>query len=99
MILRRFARSLKQQDWTAITIEFVLLVLGVFLGLQVANWNEARADRRVADAYLADIAADIRSDIAELASTRDSAMNRIGAASHLLRQAGISVTPSVQLTR
>ena len=41
MILRRLAQSLKEQNWTAITIEFVLLVLGVFLGIQAANWNTA----------------------------------------------------------
>ena len=42
MILRRFATALKEQNWAAIAIEFVLLVLGVFLGIQVANWNEDR---------------------------------------------------------
>jgi hypothetical protein len=42
VILRRLARNLREQNWTAITIEFVLLVLGVFMGIQVANWNEAR---------------------------------------------------------
>lgn len=42
MILRRLAQNLKDQNWTAISIEFVLLVLGVFLGIQVANWNEER---------------------------------------------------------
>lgn len=42
MILRRFAESLSRQNWAAITIEFVLLVLGVFLGIQVANWNAER---------------------------------------------------------
>lgn len=42
MILRRLSQSLKEQNWTAISIEFVLLVVGVFLGIQVANWNEDR---------------------------------------------------------
>ena len=42
MLLRRLSQSLKEQNWTAIIIEFVLLVIGVFLGIQVANWNEAR---------------------------------------------------------
>ena len=42
MILRRLAQNLREQNWTAIAIEFVLLVLGVFLGIQVANWNEDR---------------------------------------------------------
>jgi hypothetical protein len=42
MILRRLSQSLKTQNWTAIWIEFILLVTGVFLGIQVANWNEER---------------------------------------------------------
>lgn len=40
MILRRFAEALKPQNWAAIAIEFVLLVLGVFPGIHVANWND-----------------------------------------------------------
>ena len=46
MILRRFTTALKQQNWTTILIEFVLLVGGVFLGIQAANWNEQRAEDR-----------------------------------------------------
>jgi len=42
VILRRLSQSLKEQNWTAILIEFVLLVVGVFLGIQASNWNEAR---------------------------------------------------------
>ncbi len=33
MILRQLAQHLKEQEWTAIIIEFVLLVVGVFLGI------------------------------------------------------------------
>jgi hypothetical protein len=98
MILRRFAQALNEQNWTAITIEFVLLVLGVFLGIQVANWNQALTDRFVADRYLADIAGDIRSDLSELASTRAAALDRIGASSYILRQAGASaLVPDLEL--
>jgi hypothetical protein len=42
MILRRFSQALQAQNWAAIAIEFVLLVAGVFLGIQVANWNQER---------------------------------------------------------
>lgn len=45
MILRRLSQSLKEQNWTAIWIEFVLLVAGVFLGMQVQDWNSDRQDR------------------------------------------------------
>ena len=46
MILRRLSQSLKEQNWTAIWIEFILLVVGVFLGIQVANWNAAQQDKK-----------------------------------------------------
>jgi hypothetical protein len=60
MILRRLSQSLKEQNWTAITVEFVLLVAGVFLGIQAANWNGPReSDRRSAD-YTQRLKADLR---------------------------------------
>jgi hypothetical protein len=52
MIFRRLAQNLREQNWTAIGIEFVLLVLGVFLGIQVANWNEERQQVARQSAYL-----------------------------------------------
>lgn len=66
MILHRLAVRLKQQDWAAVTIEFLLVVAGVFVGIQVANWNEERKDRALDAAYVARIAEDVRSDVAEL---------------------------------
>jgi len=46
MILRRLTENLKKQNWTAIGIEFVIVILGVFIGTQVANWNQARIEKR-----------------------------------------------------
>jgi hypothetical protein len=92
MILRRRAQNLREQNWTAIGIEFVLLVLGVFLGIQVANWNEQRLDQQLAQRYLADIASDIRSDLNELARVQDSALDRMAASAHVLREAGVAVS-------
>jgi len=45
MILRRIARSIRTRDWFTFSIEFAIVVAGVFLGIQTANWNEARSDR------------------------------------------------------
>ena len=61
MMLRRFAENLREQNWTAIIIEFLLLVIGVFLGIQVANWNEARVDRERERVFLGQL----RDEIAE----------------------------------
>lgn len=52
MIVQRITGHLRAQNWTAIAIEFVLLVVGVFLGIQVANWNEERLDRMEAGRVL-----------------------------------------------
>ena len=66
MILRRLSQALKEQNWTAILIEFVLLVAGVFLGIQVANWNAARVDRTEYEAALGRLVAEIDINLAAL---------------------------------
>lgn len=40
MLLRRITEHVKAQNWTAIAIDFVIVVVGVVIGLQVSNWNE-----------------------------------------------------------
>ncbi len=62
MILRRLSQSLKEQNWMAITIEFVLLVVGVFLGIQVANWNAERAEQKHALELFERLADDLESE-------------------------------------
>lgn len=45
MILRRISENLRSQNWFAVAVEFVIVVVGVFMGLQVQDWNEARKER------------------------------------------------------
>ena len=52
MILRRVIEHVKTQNWTAVALDFVIVVMGVFLGIQLGNWNEARAHRAAERAYL-----------------------------------------------
>ena len=42
MILRRITEHVKAQNWTAVVLDFVIVVVGVFIGIQVSNWNDAR---------------------------------------------------------
>ena len=62
MILRRLSQSLKEQNWMAIGIEFVLLVVGVFLGIQVANWNVERETNKKAFEATEKLIADLRAE-------------------------------------
>ncbi len=62
MLLRRVIEHLRDQNWTAVGIDFVIVVIGVFVGIQVANWNEALADERLGRAYAARLLADLEKD-------------------------------------
>jgi hypothetical protein len=63
MILRRVIQHVKKQEWTAIWIDLVIVVVGVFIGIQVSNWNAARADEVRAKAYLARIEGNLNTDL------------------------------------
>ena len=62
MILRRLTENLKQQHWTAIAIELVIVVLGVFIGMQVSNWNEDRETNLKAAVFTERLKADLREE-------------------------------------
>ncbi|GLQ21681.1 hypothetical protein ACFFUB_09345 [Algimonas porphyrae] len=44
MILRRIRVHVEAENWFAVFLDFAIVVIGVFIGIQVANWNTARAD-------------------------------------------------------
>lgn len=52
MILHRLITHMKGQHWTAVFLDFFIVVLGVFIGLQVSNWNSARHDHVLERQYL-----------------------------------------------
>lgn len=52
MILRSVMRHVGDQNWVAVGIDFLIVVVGVFIGIQVANWNEERRDRETEMLYL-----------------------------------------------
>ncbi len=85
MIFRRLAQNLRDQNWTAIFIEFVLLVLGVFLGIQVANWNETRHERALEAEYIARLQRDFRAIDERLAFNISSWKRNAGAPIRLLK--------------
>lgn len=55
MILRRVTEHVKAQNWFAVGIDPFIVVVGVFIGIQVANWNDARRDRQVRGTVLSPV--------------------------------------------
>jgi len=46
MIFKRAVVKLRAQDWMAICIELVIVIVGVFIGILVANWNQERVKKQ-----------------------------------------------------
>jgi hypothetical protein len=59
MILRRLTENLRAQNWIAIVIEFVFIVLGVFFGILAANWNVERLAREDTGRLLSQLDAEL----------------------------------------
>jgi len=94
MILRRLTEALRRQDWATVVIETLIVVLGVFLGLQVNNWNEARADRSREAVYLASLSEDLRSDMAEIDEIMRVSTQRLSAMGYLIEAASGAPLPT-----
>jgi hypothetical protein len=66
MLLRAIISHLRKQEWMAFGIDFAIVVIGVFMGIQAANWNEARLERQRETAYLVALQGDFHAIVAEL---------------------------------
>jgi len=62
MILRSITKHVKDQNWFAVGLDFFIVVFGVFVGLQVQQWNEMRNDEGRAKAYLIRTQNDLNAD-------------------------------------
>lgn len=45
MILRTLKKRIKEQNWFAVILEVIMVILGVTLAFQINSWNENRKDR------------------------------------------------------
>ena len=57
---------MKRQHWTGVFIELVIVVVGVFIGLQVNNWNQARAEARLGQDYVKRLTHDLQENLTGL---------------------------------
>jgi hypothetical protein len=94
MILRRLTANLRAQNWTAITLEFLIVVIGVFIGTQVSNWNQERNERRETERMLEQFLPELQTQVEFFDAARTySATN--GSSSRLIRRARYSGSASI----
>ncbi len=71
MILRSVTKHVKDQNWFAVFLDLLIVVFGVFIGIQVSNWNEERAGEKQAQVLIERLYEDLKHDQAVLAKILD----------------------------
>ena len=84
MILARLSRAIRQQNWFAVVLEFVIVIAGVVIGFQVTAWNEARGERQLELRYLERLTGSVAADAAEFEDAANLAANRGAQARRIL---------------
>jgi hypothetical protein len=70
MLLRRLMQHVESQNWIAVGLDFAIVVLGVFIGLQVNNLNQARLERDVFERQLLAVAQEMSENVDRFSSAR-----------------------------
>lgn len=84
MILRRFMKHVTDQNWFAVGLDVIVVITGIFLGMQVSEWNEGRQNRQLEIEYLERIKADLQKDSDMLEIIYTSAIGSLAQADLLL---------------
>ncbi len=64
MILRHLADAIRGQNWFTVLIEVAVVVVGIFLGLQVDDWNERRKEHSLERDFIGRLEAEVDANIA-----------------------------------
>lgn len=70
MIYRRAVAKLRAQDWSAILVELLIVIVGVFIGTWVANLNQERIEGRETQQMLRNLKPELKSDIEDFGVLR-----------------------------
>lgn len=66
MIIRRIAEGIKNQDWFVVGVEVMVVVVGIFIGLQVTDWNEERKEQIEEKQYIIRLHGDMSTQIEQM---------------------------------
>jgi len=88
MIFRRLAEAVRKQNLFTVVLEILILVIGIFIGLQVDDWNERRKDRAAESVYLERLLADSIFNISQVKVQARSYHDRAEGLSRIVEHIG-----------
>jgi hypothetical protein len=83
MIIGRLRKDLAQQDWTAITVDVVVVIISILLAFQIDRWADDLRSRSLEQDYLLRLNQDLETEIERMDQALDFAEDRIQAAKFL----------------
>ena len=66
MLLRRFMENIRDQNWLAVWLDFIIVVVGIFLALQATEWQQDRENRALEIKHLKRLEQSIEANIQTL---------------------------------
>lgn len=61
---------MNDQNWLAVGLDLIVVVTGIFLGMQVTDWNESRKDRNLEEVYLNRLYSDVQANVKAITKVR-----------------------------
>ena len=77
MRFRSITKHVKEQNWFAVVLDFVVVVVGILIALQISNWNELRQARIAESTLLVSLEGDFK-------TLKDTLENRFARAKRLI---------------
>ena len=71
MLLRSITKHVTDQNWFAVIIDFLIVVVGTLIAFQITNWSEVRDDAKLSEAYQQRLVNDIDLRMLTLKGTKE----------------------------
>lgn len=98
MLLRRFTAHIRAENWIAVFLDLMVVVTGLFIGLQIDTWWEGQKEARLEGAYLIEIQEDFELNKSRL-SNEIARLETILRAMLVLQEQSALATPSLPVAQ
>lgn len=71
MLLRRLAKHVREQNWLAVLLDFLIVIAGVLIAFQITAWGERQSERQRAEIYLDNLETALAVQVELLGNLRD----------------------------
>jgi len=99
VLLRRITEHVRAQNWSAVILDFFIVVIGVFVGIQVDNWNQGRINQNKSYENLILMSKDLARDVEVLSELRDGIGRHAESAQLIVNSIGGSNTEAIELEK